>query len=59
MNRYECAIHEVSAGFIDGEISGPRTCYRANRERLTRLSDLLGALIADAVELQDDRRGCS
>ena len=46
------------AGLIEGEINGPRTCYCANRERLTRLSDLLGIVLADAVELEDDGRGC-
>ena len=46
------------AGLIEGEINGPRTCYCANRERLTRLSDLLDIVVADAVELEDDGRGC-
>ena len=46
------------AGLIEGEIDGPRTCYCANRERLSRLRDLLGAILADAVELEDDGRGC-
>jgi len=46
------------AGLIEGEIDGPRTCYCANRERLTRLHDLLGAVLADAVELEDDGDGC-
>ena len=47
------------AGLIRGEIEGLRTCYCADRERLTRLHDLLGGLLADAVELDEDRRrGC-
>ena len=46
------------AGLIEGEIDGPRTCYCANRERLTRVSDLLSAVLASAVELEDDGRGC-
>ena len=46
------------AGLIEGEINGPRTCYCANRERLTGLSDLLGTVLADAVELEDDGCGC-
>ena len=46
------------AGLIQGEIDGPRTCYCANRERLARLHDLLGAVLADAVELEDDGCGC-
>jgi ArsR family transcriptional regulator, arsenate/arsenite/antimonite-responsive transcriptional repressor len=48
------------AGLIRGEIEGLRTCYCADRERLTRLHDLLGGLLADAVELAEDRRrGCN
>ncbi len=47
-----------AAGLIDGEIEGLRTCYFANRERLTRLSDLLGVMIAAAVELGEDGCGC-
>ncbi len=46
------------AGLIEGEINGSRTCYCANRGRLTRLSDLLGVVLADTVELEDDRCGC-
>jgi ArsR family transcriptional regulator, arsenate/arsenite/antimonite-responsive transcriptional repressor len=46
------------AGLIEGEITGPRTCYCANRERLTRLSDLLDVVLADAVELEDGGCGC-
>jgi len=46
------------AGLIQGEIDGPRTCYCANRDRLARLHDLLGTLLADAVELEDDGYGC-
>ena len=46
------------AELIQGQIDGPRTCYCANREALTRLSDLLDAVLADAVDLEDDGRGC-
>ena len=46
------------AGLIEGEINGPRTCYCANHARLTRLSDLLGVVLADAVELEGDGCGC-
>jgi ArsR family transcriptional regulator, arsenate/arsenite/antimonite-responsive transcriptional repressor len=46
------------AGLIEGEINGPRTCYCANRERLMRLSDLIGVVLTDAVELENDGRGC-
>jgi ArsR family transcriptional regulator, arsenate/arsenite/antimonite-responsive transcriptional repressor len=44
------------AGLIQGEIDGPHTCYCADRERLTRLHDLLGRVLADAVQLDEDRR---
>jgi ArsR family transcriptional regulator, arsenate/arsenite/antimonite-responsive transcriptional repressor len=43
------------AGLIRGEIEGPRTCYWADAERLARLHDLVGAVLADAVDLED---GC-
>ncbi len=46
------------AGFIQGEIDGLRTCYCANRERLAQMRDLLDAILADAVELEDDGCGC-
>lgn len=46
------------AGLIEGEIDGPRTCYCANRERLARLHDLLGTVLAGAVELEDDGCDC-
>jgi ArsR family transcriptional regulator len=46
------------AGLIQGEIDGPRTCYCANRDQLARVRDLLDAMLADAVELEDDRCGC-
>ena len=46
------------AGLIQGEINGPRTCYCANPERIARLRDLLDAMLADAVETEDDRCGC-
>ncbi len=44
------------AGLIVGEIEGLRTCYCAGRERLSDLHDLVGGLIAEAVEV--DTRGC-
>lgn len=48
------------AGLIQGEIDGPRTCYCASRERLADLHGLVGRLLAEAVELAEDRRrGCS
>jgi len=46
------------AGLIQGEIDGPRTCYCANRERLAKLHDLLGTVLANAVELEGDGDGC-
>ncbi len=46
------------AGLIQGEIDGLRTCYCANRQRLTRLSELLDVVIAYAVELEEDGCGC-
>ena len=45
------------AGLIQGEIDGPRTCYRANRDRLAGVRDLVDTMLADAVELEDDRCG--
>jgi ArsR family transcriptional regulator len=44
------------AGLVTGEIEGPRTCYCASRERLAEAYDLLGGLLADAVDV--DTRGC-
>lgn len=44
------------AGLVSGEIEGLRTCYCASRERLAEAHELLGGLLADAVEL--DTRGC-
>jgi ArsR family transcriptional regulator len=44
------------AGLVTGEIEGLRTCYWADRERLTSLYELVGALLADAVEV--DVRAC-
>ena len=46
------------AGLIQGEIDGLRTCYCANRERLAQMRDLLDAILAEAVELEDDGCGC-
>ena len=46
------------AGLIEGEINGPRTCYCADRGRLARLHELVGMLLADAIELEDDEYGC-
>ena len=47
------------AGLIVGEVEGPRTCYCADRERLEQLHELVGDLLADAVELAEDRGdGC-
>ena len=44
------------AGLIHGEIEGPRTCYWPDRERLAALHGLVGALLRDAVALNED--GC-
>ena len=44
------------AGLIHGEIEGPRTCYWPDRERLASLHGLVGALLRDAVALNED--GC-
>ena len=38
------------AGLVVGEIEGLRTCYCADRARLTELHALLGALLDTAVE---------
>lgn len=47
------------AGLVDGEVEPPRTCYHANRERLTELEELVGALLADEREPTGDRGdGC-
>ena len=46
------------ADLIQGEIDGLRTCYCANRERLTQLSELVSVVIAEAVELEEDGCGC-
>ena len=43
-------------GLVTGEIEGLRTCYWADRERLASLHELVGALLADAVEV--DVRAC-
>ena len=42
------------AGLIVGEIDGLRTCYWASRERLAELHELLGGLLAEAVEADPD-----
>ncbi|MEP7335384.1 MAG: metalloregulator ArsR/SmtB family transcription factor [Actinomycetota bacterium] len=39
------------AGLIVGEIEGLRTCYCASRERLAEVQELLGGLLAEAVEV--------
>jgi DNA-binding transcriptional ArsR family regulator len=44
------------AGLVTGEIEGLRTCYCASRERLAEAHELLGSLLADAVDV--DLRGC-
>ncbi len=44
------------AGLIVGEIEGLRTSYCANRDRLSELQELVGGLIAGAVEV--DTSGC-
>jgi ArsR family transcriptional regulator len=44
------------AGLVSGEIEGLRTCYCASRERLAEAHELLGSLLADAVDV--DTRGC-
>jgi ArsR family transcriptional regulator len=41
-----------SAGFIVGEIDGPRVCYCVSRERLSQLRDDLGRLLAEAEEIE-------
>lgn len=47
------------AGFVTGEIDGPRTCYCASRDRLVDLHSLLGAMLAEASESAPGRRdGC-
>ena len=44
------------AGLVVGEVEGLRTCYCASRERLSELHDLVGRLLAEAVEV--DSSGC-
>jgi ArsR family transcriptional regulator, arsenate/arsenite/antimonite-responsive transcriptional repressor len=44
------------AGLIVGEIEGLRTSYCASRERLAELHQLLGLLLAQAVEVKT--HGC-
>jgi ArsR family transcriptional regulator len=46
------------AGLIVGEIDGMRTCYWASRERLAELRELLGGLLAEAVEADPDDCNC-
>jgi ArsR family transcriptional regulator len=48
-----------SAGLIEGEIDGPRTCYCARPQRLEQLYELAGRLLGDAAEpAREQRRGC-
>lgn len=44
------------AGMIVGEIDGLRTSYCASRERLAELHELIGDLLAEAVEVKTS--GC-
>ncbi len=44
------------AGLIVGEIEGLRTCYCVSRSRLAELHELVGDLLAEAVEV--DTHGC-
>jgi len=44
------------AGLVSGEIEGLRTCYCVSRDRLAEARELLGSLLADAVDV--DTRGC-
>jgi ArsR family transcriptional regulator len=44
------------AGLVTGEIDGLRTCYWADRERLSALGGLVAALLDEAVEV--DTSGC-
>lgn len=44
-------------GLITGEIEGLRTCYWADRHRLAELHELVGGLLAEAVDV--DTRGCN
>jgi ArsR family transcriptional regulator len=47
------------AGLVKGEIEGPRVCYCADRDRLSRLCELVAGLIEEAAEpSQDPRGGC-
>lgn len=39
------------AGLIVGEIEGQRICYWASRDRLAGLHELLGSVLAEAVEV--------
>jgi DNA-binding transcriptional ArsR family regulator len=39
------------AGLIVGEIDGLRTCYFASRQRLAEAHELLGGLLAEAVDV--------
>jgi ArsR family transcriptional regulator, arsenate/arsenite/antimonite-responsive transcriptional repressor len=47
----------TEAGLIRGEFEGPRTCYWADRERLASLHGLVGALLREAVALNEVRCG--
>ena len=44
------------AGLIVGEVEGLRTCYCANRDRLSELRELVAGLIVEAGEV--DTSGC-
>jgi ArsR family transcriptional regulator, arsenate/arsenite/antimonite-responsive transcriptional repressor len=46
------------AGLIRGDVDGPRVCYCADRERLSRLHELLGGVLADAVALDAESCRC-
>ncbi len=43
------------AGLVGGEIDPPRTCYHANHGRLAELYELIGELLAEAVDVDDER----
>jgi ArsR family transcriptional regulator len=47
-----------NAGLIVGEIEGLRTCYWASRRRLSSLHELLGGMLAEAVEADPDDCNC-
>lgn len=43
------------AGVIRGEIEWPSTCYRADREQLAALHQLVGVLLREAVTPSEGR----